>query len=49
MDKYFGSTISDRLDHIGRLYANEPRFNENQNERAIQPYKRLFYTPKLCK
>ncbi|MDR6516961.1 hypothetical protein J2780_003572 [Chryseobacterium camelliae] len=49
LDKYLSSTISDGLDHIGMLYANEPQFNENENERAIQPYKRLFYTPKLSK
>jgi len=49
LDKYLSSTIYDGLDHIGMLYANEPQFNENENERAIQPYKRLFYTPKLSK
>ncbi|WBV51109.1 phospholipase effector Tle1 domain-containing protein [Chryseobacterium gambrini] len=48
-DQYVNAATSDAIDHIPMLYANEPQFNENENNRTKQPYQRLFYTPKLSK
>ncbi len=48
-DLYVNEAMSDTIDHIKMLYANEPQFNENENSRSVQPYQRLFYTPELSK
>jgi|GEM_PF-352129 len=47
LNEYIKLGTSEKLDSIRSLYPNEPQFNENENEKKIQPYKRLTYYPTL--